>query len=339
MTLTIMIVICTAIAALAIVAMLAIIRKSIHDAPIQLTNTVTDEFIKEMIKPGVYIIVGPQGIGKTSFMNALISIDFKYHGAERLRLAQAESDYMNGIEQTNKYKLNVPPCAYRTRSKLFLPNGKPTYHTDISNFGLPGRRPDVHYFPAYTVVGCDEIDSFMDCRTWNENKDIKADIIDGFKYIRHHGMVFLGDAQNINKIDAAVLKLTTDVMYILDKKDVYGKRHRFSRRTEILRTEWDFVWVKHQEAQNAAMLKEMGIDIASKKVSRKCKLVYEGNIYKQYNSLSGKPYWYKGIKQFTVEKHPENTLSRDGVDTYCKQNALRYEKEQEKSGDKKSQTA
>lgn len=203
----------------ALIASYAILRKHFREVPIERTNTVTDEFIDKPIPPGVYIIVGPQGVGKTSFMNALISIDSKYHGVQRLQMAKVEIDKLNDIG----YKLTLPPCPYRTRSKLFLPNGKPTYHTDISQFGLPGRRPEVQYFPPFTVIGCDEIDSFMDCREWNRNSRMKADIIDGFKYIRHHDLVFLGDAQNLGKVDAAVRKLTTDVIYILSKKDVYGK--------------------------------------------------------------------------------------------------------------------
>ncbi len=235
-------------------------------------------------------------------------------------MAKVEIDKLNEIG----YKLTLPPCPYRTRSKLFLPNGKPTYHTDISQFGLPGRRPEVQYFPPFTVIGCDEIDSFMDCREWNKNASMKADIIDGFKYIRHHDLVFLGDVQNFSKVDAAVRKLTTDVIYILGKKDVYGKKHRLSRKKTLLRTEWEFIWVKHQQAENAASLGEMGIEVHEKN-ARKCKLIYEGNIYSQYNSQSGKPYWYRGIKQFTVEKHPENVLSPEGVDKYCRQNALNYD--------------
>lgn len=303
-----------------VVAGLAIMYKHFHRDTLERTNTVTDEFIDKPIPPGVYIIVGPQGVGKTSFLNALISIDSKYHGAERLRLAKVEIDKLNEIG----YKLTLPPCPYRTRSKLFLPNGKPTYHTDISQFGLPGRRPEVQYFPPFTVIGCDEIDSFMDCRAWNQNGSMKADIIDGFKYIRHHDLVFLGDVQNFSKVDAAVRKLTTDVIYILGKKDVYGKKHRFSRKKTLLRTEWEFIWVKQQQAENVASLGEMGIEVREKN-ARKCKLIYEGNIYSQYNSQSGKPYWYRGIKQFTVEKHPENVLSPEGVETYCRQNALNYD--------------
>lgn len=297
-----------------------IIRKHLRDAPIERTNTVTDEFIDNPIAPGVYIVVGPQGVGKTSFMNALISIDSKYHGAWRLQMAMDEWQYLR--DKCGYTSLNKPyPCAYRTRSKMFLPNGKPTLHTDISQFGLPGRRAEVMHVPPCTVFGIDELDSYMDCREWNKDLKLKEDIIDGLKYIRHHDLVFIGDLQNFSKVDVAVRRLTTDVIYILNKRDIYKRKHRFSRKQVLASTEWEFVWVKHQQAENAETLREMGVDVRDR-VARRCKLIYEGNIYKQYNSQSGKPYWLRGLKQYEVQEHPVNPLSPDGVEQYCTQNAL-----------------
>ena len=299
---------------------IAVIRKHLRDVPIERTNTVTDEFIDNPIPPGVYLIVGPQGFGKTSFMNALISIDFKYHGAWRMQMANDEWMYLH--DKCGYKNLNKPyPCAYRTRSKLFLPNGKPTLHTDISQFGLPGRRSDVLHVPKCTVFGIDEIDSFMDCREWNKNIELKADIIDGLKYIRHHDLVFIADLQNFGKVDLSVRRLTTDVIYILNKKDIYKRKHRFSRKQMLARTEWEFIWVKHQQAENAEALREMGVDVREKN-ARRCKLIYEGNIYLQYNSQSGKPYWLRGLKQYEVQEHPINPLSPEGVEKYCTQNTL-----------------
>lgn len=314
-------IIMTAAGAISLVTLTtAIIRKHLHDMPIERTNTVTDEFIDKPIPSGVYLIVGPQGVGKTSFMNALISIDSKYHGEWRMQMANNEWQYLH--DKCGYRSLNKPyPCAYRTRSKLFLPNGKPTLHTDISQFGLPGRRKDVMHIPRCTVFGIDEIDSFMDCRAWNKDAALKADIIDGLKYIRHHDLVFIGDLQNFGKVDLSVRRLTTDVIYILNKKDVYKRKHRFSRKQKLVQTEWEFVWVKHQLAENAEALREMGIELHEKN-ARRCKLIYEGNIYSQYNSQSGKPYWLRSLIQYEVQEHPINPLTPDGVEKYCNQNAL-----------------
>lgn len=310
---------CVGALALAIVSGIAI-HKYLRSGKLERTNTVTDEFIDHPIPSGVYLIVGPQGVGKTSFMNALISIDSKYHGAWRYQQAMNEWAYLH---DTCGYKtLQKPfPCAYRTRSKLFLPNGNPTLHTDISQFGLPGRRSDVMHVPPFTVFGIDEIDSFMDCRAWNKDQALKSDIIDGLKYIRHHDLVFIGDLQNFSKVDLSVRRLTTDVIYILKKKDVYKRKHRLSRKQVLVQTEWEFIWVKHQLAENAEALREMGIDVGDKN-ARRCKLIYEGNIYRQYNSQSGKPYWLRSLTQYEVQKHPENPFTAEGVERYCSQNAL-----------------
>lgn len=295
------------------------------------THTVTDEFKERPTPSGVYLIIGPQGSGKTSLMNAVIDTDFKYHGSARLNDARTEIKKLNALEQSNPYKLTCPACAYRTRTKLMLSNGKPTYHTDISQFGLPQGQQGVQYFPVSTVIGCDEVDSFMDCRKWQEDKQY---IIDGMKYIRHQNLVLFMDAQSFDKCDADIRRLVTDVWYITKKKDIYERRRWWKKHQELVRTEWTFNWIKQQQLQNAAKLRGLGIDISTDSYSRKCKFIYEGNIYNRYNSLSGKPYWYAGIKDYEIEKHPMNSMSRAGVETFCKQNALRFEQKKEKNNKK-----
>lgn len=102
------IIIACACGVIATVVVTVTLRKHFREVPIERTNTVTDEFIDKPIQPGVYLIVGPQGVGKTSFMNALISIDSKYHSQFRIERAQAEIDYLN----KNGYHLTLPACAY-----------------------------------------------------------------------------------------------------------------------------------------------------------------------------------------------------------------------------------
>lgn len=301
----------------------------------QRTHTVTDEFVDKMLPSGVYIIVGPQGVGKTSLMMAIMSTDFKYHGAERIQDAQADVAALNALPQEHPFKLTAPACAYRTRTKLTLPNGKPTYHCDVSQFGLPEGQKDVQFFPKSTFLGFDEIDSFMDCRKWQQDKQ---SIIDGLKYIRHQNLVFLGDAQNFDKIDAAVRRLTTDLFYVTGKHDVWvTHKHLFRHPTrELVATEWTFYWVKQQQVANAAALKSKGFDINEQSFVRKCKFIYQGNIYRQYDSLSGKPYWYNGLEKYEIEKHPTSGLTRDGIKQFVEQNALRFDKVDNKktSGEK-----
>lgn len=299
-----------------------LLRKHFREMPIEVTNTVTDQFIDAPIPYGVYLICGPQGVGKTSFMYALLSTDAKYHEKERLTAAAEESMVLKRSGFVgDDIDLRIPPCAYRTRSKVILPDGRETLHADISDFGLPGKFEGTHTFPTMTVIACEEIDSAMDNRKWNKDTDMKTAIFDGMKYIRHQNLVFLGDLQNIGKVDINIRRLATDVIYILKKKDFYEKPHWYSRKKQLVRTEWDFVWMNYQLAENIKTLKEMGMDIDQKYI-RRCRFIYKGNIYSQYDSRSGKAYWFRKFKSFTMEKHPKNLFTPSGIEEYCRQNSL-----------------
>ena len=88
--------------------------------------------------------------------------------------------------------------------------------------------------------------------------------------------------------------------------------------------------IPQQQSDNSEILKEMGVDM-SKYVSapERLKLVYEGNIYKQYNSYSGKPLWYRGLRQFSIDKHPESAFSKEGIEQFCRQNRMRIAKSEQ----------
>lgn len=307
------------------------------------TGTYTDVIHDEGIKAGVYGVVGPQGVGKTSFCMALLSLDAKWHSEERLAKARAEIAEYNKQNPTDE-PVRCPECMYRTRSKLWLPNNKPTYHTDIWQFGLPSPEfPDIQYFPRSTVIFCDEIDGYLDCRRYNEDTNRKKQIYDGLKYVRHQDIALLWDAQVFDNVDAKVRRLTMNLIYILGKRDTYGyppepphRKHHWLRRKHarqqqrqkiLLRTEWEFVMIPQQQSDNSEILKEMGVDM-SKYVNapERLKLIYEGNIYKQYNSYSGKPLWYRGLRQFSIDKHPESAFSKEGIEQFCRQNRMRIEK-------------
>jgi hypothetical protein len=330
MTLTlteiILIIIAAGIGAIGIVVGVIAIkhRKPTEVEPLSKFNR---DLIAEPLQSGVHVIIGPQGCGKTSFGMALACEDYRWHRDDRLAEARKEVAKMQAVDASYN-SLRVPACPYRTRTRLFLPNGKPTYHIDISQFGLPEGQADVQYLPKSTFVFCDEIDSFMDSRRWQEDKQY---ITDGFKYVRHHDITFVGDAQCFDKIDISIRRLTTDIYYITSKKDYYNQPKWWAklvpraRERKIIRTEWRFIHVKQQLMSNAQQLKSLGIETPVSSYFRKCKFVYEGDIYSQYNSYSGAPYWYNGIKIYEIEEHPHNNLTRAGVEQWCKSNALRFE--------------
>ncbi len=294
-------------------------KDEIMEIPLERTGTVTDEIMDAPIKSGFYVFCAPQGGGKTSLMYAMMSLDARFHGATRLEEGARQCKKLNAIPQENPYKLTMPACAYRTRSLVMLPNGKPTYHTDISQFGLPGKS-GVQFFPQGTFLAFEEIDSFMDCRKWQEDKQ---NVIDGIKYVRHNNLVVMGDCQNFSKLDVALRRLTTDLIFVVSKRDVYETVHTKNGPVRQFKgNEWEFYWTKQQLMENAEMMRQYGFQIDTKQFVRHCKLFYPGNIHNQYDSCAGKPYWYNGLEQYEIEKHPSNALSRDGIKAFISQNAL-----------------
>ena len=287
-----------------------------------------------MLSTGVYVVAGRQRAGKGSLCCAIADIDATYHGEERRALAQEFVDNeLNSLEQDVPYDLTVPDHVYYSKNKMYLtPDWIETYHADVLDVALPEKEADMH-FPPYAVCVLEEMDAVMNARTWGEGAAKKANVIDGYKWIGHNNMVVIGDAQVFSRLDAAVRALTTDIFYILRRKDYYSddeprKWWQLARKREqnhVIRTEWTFLRIKNQLYQEAQTLSKFGDFFDKDEYITKGKLVYEGNIYERYNSKSGQAYWYKNIKSFACAPHPANALTRDAVNDYCARNARKAE--------------
>ena len=296
--------------------------------------TVDEELRQHMLPTGFYVICGRQRAGKGSLGCAVLDTDCTYHCAERLARAQAEINELNSIPQEHPYNLHLPDFPYRSKNKMLLgPDFRPTYHMDVNQFALPDGQPNVQYIPPYTLIHAEEIDAYMNCRSWGEAAVEKANVIDAIKWLGHNELAFIGDAQVFGRLDAAVRALTTDVWYVLKRHDAYEDEEKltpwqaFFRKPKhrIVRTEWTFLWIKNQMRVQAGELRSLGEAIDVAEYVRKCKFVYYGNIYERYNSKSGRPYWLKGIEDYNVEYHPDDTPTRTAVEDYCKRNARRAE--------------
>ena len=312
------------------------IRKIINRGKILLQRplTVDEEIRQNMLPTGFYVICGRQRAGKGSLGTAVMDTDCTYHCNERLTYAQAEIDALNAIPQADPYNLHLPDFPYRSKTKMLLgPTYRPTYHIDVNQFALPDGQANVQYLPPYTMIHCEEIDAYMNCRSWKKSEVEKANVIDAIKWCGHNRLTFIGDAQVFDRLDAAVRALTTDVWYIIRRKDHYEDEERLSwlqalfkrPRHRVIRTEWTFLWIKNQLKAQANTLKSLGEIVDDSEYVRKCKFVYEGNIYDRYNAESGRLYWLQGIKDYYVEMHPSDIPTRDAVDDYCKRNARRAE--------------
>lgn len=300
------------------------------------TNSYTDELRKNMLPTGFYVICGRQRVGKTSLGAAMMITDYKYHAGERLAKAAAEIAKMNAIPQAEPYNLHCPDLAYRSKDNILLDEERwiQTYHFDIPQFALPDEKHDVQYFPPYTFLHAAELDGYMNSRDWQADEDVKRNILGAIKWIGHQEITFIGDAQSFGRLDAAVRALATDMLYVLKMKPVEKWRrkpgHFLKREKYIAKVVWDFIWVKPQLEAEAQELLKFGIKISSSEFTRRCRFVYEGNIFNRYDDKSGKAYWYRGIEDFYLEEHPSSSLSRDDVSDFCARNVRISAKKDEK---------
>lgn len=295
-------------------------------------HTFTEELKEQRMPPGFFVIAGQQGAGKTSLMAAITITDYIYHGNERLDEARAEINYMNAIDSS--WQLHAPPLAYRGKDVLHLDprRGVDTLHIDIRQFGLPGGKLNVQYLPPGTFLNFPELDADLNCREWSNTP---MEIIDAIKWLRHQDLTIMADMQSFYRGDKALRELTTDLWYVVERKDKYERVKWWSRRKKLVSTEWTFIWSKPQ--QNAALNEMLGKELPPKveKTLRKClaegcricRFRFEGNIYERYNSNSGKAYFYSGLDDFYVESHTPGDYRRESIEAFCKSNPLSFSKE------------
>lgn len=296
--------------------------------------TFDEELRRNRLKPGAYAVTGPQRSGKSSWCVAAMDIDCRHHCEERLELAEDIIDNLNSLNQKDSYNLHLPDFPYRSNYEAILgPDDTPTYHTDIPQFALPANQKNVQYFPPYTVVFADEPDSHLNCRSWEKNKEEKAHIVDAFKLVGHNFITWLGAVQVLSRLDAAIRTLITDNIFIIKKKDYYAEDNnkksiwnlKDERTKTVIKTEWTFLWIKHQIKEQAKELNSFGLNNLAEYIKvedyvKKCTLVYYGNIYDHYNSESGQPYWFNNIEDYKVERHPSQSMTKEAVKDFCKRN-------------------
>lgn len=294
--------------------------------------TFTEELKANRLPTGFYIIAGKQRIGKTSLSTAVMITDYLYHGNERLDEARAEINYMNAIDSS--WQLHAPPIAYRSKDVVHMDprRGVDTLHIDITQFGLPGGKLNVQYLPPGTFLNFPELDADLNCREWVKTP---MEIIDAIKWQGHQNLTIMADMQSFGRVDAALRELTTDLWYVVDRKDKYERVKWWSRRKKLASTEWTFLWLKPQE--NAMFRDVLRNDLPPniekwlrKRVMegcRICRFTFEGNIYERYNSNSGKAYFYSGLDDFYVESHTPGDYRRESIEAFCKNNPLSFSKE------------
>lgn len=283
--------------------------------PIYIRRHFEEEIKVSRLEPGFYCLCGEQGAGKTSMAVALLSMDYKYHSEERIRIAQSRVNQLNHLGYKN---LKLPEHVYFSNIELSLtkPLSKSdavrTHCVTVERFGLPNDEYDVQRFPLCSVVYISEADVWLYTSRW---QSVSKYIWNLIKYVRHNMMTVIFDVQVFDRLPIQLRKLCTDLIYITDSG--YTPKRFFGLIKQ--RTHWIYNWSKPQMFTAMSELIKIGADIDVKKTSYNGAFTYKGNIYQQYDSFSGEMYFINGVEKvgYKVQQHPPKEYSPDGVRAYC----------------------
>lgn len=276
---------------------------------------------KNILGVDIILVEGPQGVGKTSFVVSLLSKDYKYHHKERTKSATEFSNMLNReygynlhIKGRHLYYSNIP--AYLDKRRIVK-----TWSCDFSTFALPNDNFEVDYYPPWSVLFFTEIDVQAYSRNWQSFSQYYMLL---FKYFRHMHYTIILDLQVDGALEKSLRSLETVRISMYESNDLKTpilKRKR-GRIFRFLRTSPQIL----EFARSLRKLEGMDLDCSSK-----MKFKYKGNIFKQYNSFSGIPYFLYKIKEWSFKPHEDEDLSPTGITRYVKElHPLRLPEEDKK---------
>ena len=249
---------------------------------------------KEPLPSGVYVVRGPQGVGKTSFCAALLRADYKKW--RKYRTEEGES-LASQYYADNKIRLHISDRLYFSNIKILLNKRRRlyTHYVDVQRLGLPNPDFDVQYLPRGSVVYIQEADVLMFCRDFQE---LNAYLINLLKYVRHNLLTVIFDCQVDSALDKAVRRLTVGIYHI---EKSFDSRLFFFWKTR----KWRFIYIHNQLNDVVKELATVGVKIKLSVVERG-RFRALGNIFDCYNSFSGVPYFLNGIEKvgYVYKEYP-----------------------------------
>ena len=283
----------------------------------------TKELKKSPIIPGVFVVRGPQGVGKTSFCTALLCADYKKWAKWRKAQGQMLADL---YYKNNKIRLNISDRLFFSNIKILLNKKRRlyTHYVDVHRLGLPNDDFEVQYLPRGSVVYIQEADVLLFCRDY---ASLNSYLINLLKYCRHNYLTIIFDCQVDSALDAAVRRLTVGLYHIERSYDT-----RFLLFWKIRR--WKFMYINYQ-------LNEMMKDLSEMGVKRKINVLQKGtfrcfgNIFERYDSFSGVPYFLYGIEKYGYKylDYPPNGMSVAEINAFVKAHPLTRPKSMMKKKD------
>ena len=147
------------------------------------------ELKKSPLPPGVYVVRGPQGVGKTSFCTALLCADYKKWAKYRTSQGKWLADI---YYKSNKVRLDISDRLYFSNIKILLNKKKnlTTHYVDVQRLGLPNGDFEVQYLPRGSVVYIQEADVLLFCRDF---ATLNTYLINLLKYVRHNLLTVIFD--------------------------------------------------------------------------------------------------------------------------------------------------
>ena len=267
---------------------------------------------QEPLQSGVFVVRGPQGVGKTSFCSAMLRADYKKW--TKWRTAQGEA-LAQAYYAANKIRLDVSDRLYFSSIKICLNKRKRlyTHYVDVQRLGLPNPDFEVQYLPRGSVVYIQEADVLLFCRDY---QSLNEYLINLLKYVRHNLLTVIFDCQVDSALDKAVRRLTVGIYHIETSYD-----GRFLLFWKVRR--WKFIYIHNQLNEAVKELATVGIKIKLSVVERG-KFRCFGNIFEYYNSFSGVPYFLWGIEKhgYKYLDYPRETYTIADVEAYVKAHPL-----------------
>ncbi len=267
---------------------------------------------KEPIPSGVFVIRGEQGVGKTSFATALLSMDYKRHRKYR---AEQARELARKFYEDSGVRLDVSKHNYYSSIKILLDKSKDVYthYIDVQRLGLPNPDFAVQYLPRGSVVFIQEADILLFCRDY---MSLNSYLINLLKFVRHNLITVIFDCQTDGALDKAVRRLVVGIYHI---ECTYKKRFFLFWNPRS----WKFLYIRNQLNEVLKDLAQVGVKCNISVVSRG-KLRFFENVFDRYNSFSGVPYYLNGIEKVGYEylPHPKSDLSLKGIKEFCELHPL-----------------
>ncbi len=267
----------------------------------------------KFFKPGVYAFCGGQGAGKTSLAVLIARLLYKHDRKKDVLNAQGYVDIYNRVNGLN---LRLSSHIIYTNFDVFLDKKRDVHghYIDTTCFGLPNSEYSTVHFPFGSTIILDEADTILTCK----DARFRRYIVSLLKYARHNGLRLIFICQSFSSLQKRIRDLIQYVVFF--KKSKISKFFGF-----IFRIKWRFDVLDNFEKQFLDIKHECGCPVSLKEVKscfKSYKLKKFCNVFKYYDSHSGRVYFFKNLKTYEFIKQPIFDFSKESIDNYIKMHPL-----------------